>query len=163
MTLEGEGWGLRTPEDVPKGAFICEYVGKVVTIRELIERNIQNTGGRQTYTVLLDADWSSKGVLKDNDTLCLDATVYGNIARFVNHRCSNPNLVGIPVEVETPDRHYYHLAFFTTREVYAFEEITWVDWNPDWFSFDRSIPVGPEASLKLRNDESQIPLEVIVL
>ncbi|KAL6522782.1 hypothetical protein OROHE_016629 [Orobanche hederae] len=125
MTPEGKGWGLRTLEDVPKGAFICEYVGEVVTIRELFERNIQKSGGSQTYTVLLDADWSSKEVLKDNDALCLDATVYGNIARFINHRCSDANLVGIPVEVETPDRHYYHLAFFTTREVNAFEEITW--------------------------------------
>lgn len=77
-------------------------------------------------------------------------------------RCSDANLIDIPVQVETPDRHYYHvwvgllsmsmlthtythcnytpceraslstffvrlqLAFFTTRRVNAFEELSWV-------------------------------------
>ncbi|KAK6161109.1 hypothetical protein DH2020_004490 [Rehmannia glutinosa] len=132
MTPDRKGWGLRTLEDIPKGAFICEYVGEVVTSRELFERNIQNSGDKHTYPVLLDADWNSEGVVKDEEALCLDASVYGNIARFINHRCFDANLVGIPVEVETPDHHYYHLAFFTTREVSALEEITWdygIDFN----------------------------------
>ncbi|KAK6161211.1 hypothetical protein DH2020_004592 [Rehmannia glutinosa] len=132
MTPDRKGWGLRTLEDVPKGAFICEYVGEVVTNRELFERNIQNTGDKHTYPVLLDADWNSEDVVKDEEALCLDASVYGNIARFINHRCFDANLVGIPVEVETPDHHYYHLALFTTRKVNALEEITWdygIDFN----------------------------------
>ncbi|KAK6161219.1 hypothetical protein DH2020_004600 [Rehmannia glutinosa] len=132
MTPDRKGWGLRTLEDIPKGAFICEYVGEVVTNRELFERNIQNSGDKHTYPVLLDADWNSEGVVKDEEALCLDASVYGNIARFINHRCFDANLVGIPVEVESPDHHYYHLAFFTTREVSALEEITWdygIDFN----------------------------------
>ncbi|GFP83408.1 histone-lysine n-methyltransferase suvr4, partial [Phtheirospermum japonicum] len=126
MTSDRKGWGLRTLEDLPKGAFICEYVGEVVTIRELFERNVQKMSNSQTYPVLLDAGWSSKGVLKDDEALCLDATVYGNIARFINHRCCDANLVYVPVEVETPDHHYYHVAFFTTRKVRALEELTWV-------------------------------------
>ena len=36
--------------------------------------------------LVLDADWGSSGVLKDEKALCLDATFYGNVARFVNHR-----------------------------------------------------------------------------
>ncbi|KAI3473040.1 hypothetical protein Pfo_031066 [Paulownia fortunei] len=134
MTPE-KGWGLRTLEDIPKGAFICEYVGEVVTNKELFERNMRNTGDKHAYTVLLDADWSSEGVLKDEQVLCLDATVYGNVARFINHRCFDANLVEIPVEVETPDHHYYHLAFFTTRKVNALEELTrdyGIDFNDDY-------------------------------
>ncbi|PIA36247.1 hypothetical protein AQUCO_03400271v1 [Aquilegia coerulea] len=133
MTSEGKGWGLRTLEDLPKGAFICEYVGEVLTNTELYERNIQSTGKeKHTYPVLLDADWGSEGVLKDEEALCLDATYYGNVARFINHRCYDATMVEIPVEVETPDHHYYHLAFFTTREVDALEELTWdygIDFN----------------------------------
>ncbi|KAL3626477.1 hypothetical protein CASFOL_030026 [Castilleja foliolosa] len=125
MTSDGKGWGLRTLEDVPKGAFICEYVGEVVTIRELFERNVQKTSNGEMYPVLLDAGWSSKGLLKDDEALCLNATDYGNIARFINHRCFDANLIYIPVEVESPDRHYYHVAFFTTRKVKALEELTW--------------------------------------
>ncbi|KAF5187881.1 Histone-lysine n-methyltransferase suvr4 [Thalictrum thalictroides] len=139
MTSEGKGWGLRTLEDLPKGAFICEYVGEVLTNTELYERNIQSTGKeKHTYPVLLDADWGSEGVLKDEEALCLDATYYGNVARFINHRCSDATMVEIPVEVETPDHHYYHLAFFTTRKVDALEELTWdygIDFN------DHSHPV----------------------
>lgn len=86
MTSEGKGWGLRALEDLPKGAFVCEYVGEVVTNTELYERNMKNTGERHTYPVLLDADWGTEGVLKDEEALCLDATFYGNVARFINHR-----------------------------------------------------------------------------
>ncbi|XP_027182061.1 histone-lysine N-methyltransferase SUVR4-like [Coffea eugenioides] len=133
MTLEGKGWGLRTLEDLPKGAFVCEYVGEILTHMELSERNSLNTGKKNTYSVLVDAGWSTKRVLKDEETLCLDATFYGNVARFINHSCDNANLVGIPVEVKTPGHHYYHnlliilnlpLAFFTSRKVDALEELT---------------------------------------
>ncbi|KAJ0963677.1 hypothetical protein J5N97_028799 [Dioscorea zingiberensis] len=125
-TSEGKGWGLRTLDDLPRGAFVCEYVGEILTNMELYDRTIQTTGNaRHTYPVLLDADWGSEGVLKDEEALCLDATFYGNVGRFVNHRCNDANLIEIPIEVETADRHYYHLAFFTTRKVEALEELTW--------------------------------------
>lgn len=88
MTPGGKGWGLRTLENLPKGAFICEYVGEIVTNTELFDRNKRCAGKKHTYPVLLDADWGSEGVLKDEEALCLDATSYGNIARFINHRYS---------------------------------------------------------------------------
>ncbi|CAA6662532.1 unnamed protein product [Spirodela intermedia] len=118
--------GLRTTDDLPRGAFICEYVGEVLTNMELYDRTLKTTANsRHTYPVLLDADWGSEGVLKDEEALCLDGTFYGNVARFINHRCFDANLVEVPVEVETPDRHYYHIAFFTARKIEAFEELTW--------------------------------------
>ncbi|KAF8394235.1 hypothetical protein HHK36_020442 [Tetracentron sinense] len=126
FTSKRKGWGLRTLEDLPMGAFVCEYVGEILTNTELYERNIRSTGNeKHTYPVLLDADWGSERVLKDEEALCLDATIYGNVARFINHRCHDGNLIEIPVEVETPDHHYYHVAFFTTRKVDALEELTW--------------------------------------
>lgn len=87
FTSEGKGWGLRTLEELPKGTFVCEYVGEVITNTELYNRNMQGTGNeKHHYPVLLDADWGSEGVLKDEEALCLDATFYGNVARFINHR-----------------------------------------------------------------------------
>ncbi|KAL8170808.1 hypothetical protein V2J09_022612 [Rumex salicifolius] len=124
-TAEGKGWGLRCTEHLPKGAFVCEYIGEIMTNMELYERNLQNSSKRHTYPVNLDADWGSESILKDEEALCLDATVHGNVARFINHRCYDSNLLDIPVEVETLDRHYYHLAFFTAKEVQAYEELTW--------------------------------------
>ncbi|XP_062084357.1 histone-lysine N-methyltransferase SUVR4 [Humulus lupulus] len=125
FTREGKGWGVRSLDPLPKGAFVCEYIGEVLTNMELYNRNKKGSNDRHTYPVTLDADWGSEGFLKDEEALCLDGTYHGNVSRFINHRCSDPNLVDIPVEVETPDRHYYHLAFFTTRKVAAFEELTW--------------------------------------
>nr|GEX83574.1 probable inactive histone-lysine N-methyltransferase SUVR2 [Tanacetum cinerariifolium] len=126
MTPGGKGWGLRTLEDLPKGAFVCEYVGEVLTNAELYERVSRSANkDEHAYPVLLDADWAAESELKDEEALCLDATYYGNVARFINHRCFDSTLVEIPVEVENPDHHYYHLAFFTTRKVKALEELTW--------------------------------------
>jgi len=74
-------------EDLPKGIFVCEYVGEVVTNTELDERNKQSrVNQRHTYPVQLDADWGSESILDDDYALCLDATNYGNVARFINHR-----------------------------------------------------------------------------
>ncbi|KAF9588899.1 hypothetical protein IFM89_016862 [Coptis chinensis] len=138
LTSEGKGWGLRTLKDLPKGTFVCEYVGEILTNNDLWDRILRRTGNeKHTYTVLLDANWGSKGVLKDEEALCLDATYYGNVARFINHRCFDANLVDIPVEVEIPDHHYYHLAFFTTRQINALEELTWdygIDFDNDYHS-----------------------------
>ncbi|KAJ3680018.1 hypothetical protein LUZ60_016296 [Juncus effusus] len=112
---EEKGWGIRTLSPLPKGSFVCEYVGVVLTNIELYERQTRTGGSsseRHTYPVLLDADWSTEGILKDEEALCLDATHYGNVARFINHRCHDGNLIGIPVEIETPDHHYYHVFIY---------------------------------------------------
>ncbi|XP_058207893.1 probable inactive histone-lysine N-methyltransferase SUVR2 isoform X1 [Rhododendron vialii] len=139
MTPEGKGWGLRTLQDLPKGAFVCEYVGEILTNAELSDRISKSPNSEGlAYLVLLDANWGSGGVLKDEEALCLDATNYGNVARFINHRCFDPNLVEIPVEVETPDHRYYRLAFFTTRKVEAFEELTW-DYGIDFDDSDHPV------------------------
>ncbi|MCD7467422.1 hypothetical protein HAX54_004843 [Datura stramonium] len=139
MTPDGKGWGLRTLEDLPRGAFICEYVGEVLTNAELFDRVSQSPNREEhSYPVLLDADWGSEGVLKDEEALCLDATLFGNVARFINHRCFDSNMVEIPVEIETPDHHYYHLAFFTTRKVKALEELTW-DYGIDFDDHEHPV------------------------
>ncbi|XP_076921015.1 putative inactive histone-lysine N-methyltransferase SUVR2 [Bidens hawaiensis] len=126
MTPDSKGWGLRALEDLPKGAFVCEFVGEVLTCKELFNRVSQSSKEDEyAYPVFLDAEWGEENnESKEDEALCLDATYFGNVARFINHRCFDPNLVEIPVEVENPDRHYYHVAFFTTRKVKALEELT---------------------------------------
>uniref|UniRef100_A0A0D9VIG0 SET domain-containing protein n=1 Tax=Leersia perrieri TaxID=77586 RepID=A0A0D9VIG0_9ORYZ len=82
LTPGKKGWGLRSTEKLPRGAFVCEYVGEILTNTELYDRTIQKTGkAKHTYPLLLDADWGTEGVLKDEEALCLDATFYGNVAR----------------------------------------------------------------------------------
>ncbi|TKY62317.1 Histone-lysine N-methyltransferase SUVR4 [Spatholobus suberectus] len=138
LTSDGKGWGLRTLEDLPKGAFVCEFVGEILTVKELHERNMKYPkNGKYTYPILLDADWGS-GVVKDREALCLYAASYGNAARFINHRCLDANLIEIPVEVESPAHHYYHFAFFTSRKVAAQEELTW-DYGINFDDHDQPV------------------------
>ncbi|KAJ1416653.1 WIYLD domain [Sesbania bispinosa] len=135
---DGKGWGLRTLEDLPKGAFICEFVGEILTVKELHERNLKYPkNGKFTYPILLDADWGSRAV-KDNEALCLYAATFGNAARFINHRCLDANLIEIPVEVEGPTHHYYHFAFFTSRKIATHEELTW-DYGVNFDDHDQLV------------------------
>ncbi|KAL8254481.1 hypothetical protein R6Q59_032702 [Mikania micrantha] len=139
MTSSGKGWGLRALEDLPKGAFVCEFVGEVLTCNEFYNRVSQSSKkDEQAYPVFLDSEWGEESEFKEDEALCLDATYYGNVARFVNHRCFDANLVEIPVEVENSDRHYYHLAFFTTRKVKALEELT-RDYGIDFDDIDDPV------------------------
>ncbi|XP_012578721.1 PREDICTED: histone-lysine N-methyltransferase SETDB2 [Condylura cristata] len=54
----------------------------------------------------------------------LDATKEGNVGRFLNHSCC-PNLLVQNVFVETHDRNFPSVAFFTNRYVKARTELTW--------------------------------------
>ncbi|OMO97740.1 hypothetical protein CCACVL1_04472 [Corchorus capsularis] len=111
-TPEGKGWGVRSVNDLPRGAFVCEYVGEIITNAEMHERIMQSrSDNKNRYLVPLDADW-----------------------------CCDANLVEIPVEVESPDHHYYHFAFFTTREIAAMEELTW-DYGIEFGEQDHHQPV----------------------
>lgn len=136
---KAKGWGLRSTEELPRGTFVCEYVGEILTNLELYERTMSASGNeKHTYPVTLDADWASEGLLEDEDALCLDATRYGNVARFMNHRCCDANTIEIPVEIETPDHHYYHVAFFTTRKIEAKEELCW-DYGIDFSDINHPV------------------------
>lgn len=65
---------------------MCEYVGEILTCTEFYDRNLEsNKSGKCTYPVMLDADWGPRA-LKNEEALCLDATFFGNVARFINHR-----------------------------------------------------------------------------
>ncbi|KAF3335842.1 Histone-lysine N-methyltransferase SUVR4 [Carex littledalei] len=126
MTGDGRGWGLRTLDEIPKGTFICEFVGEILTAKEYQERYGRSKQSLiKSQPVFLDADWVPRSGLKDEEAFCLDTAFYGNIARFINHRCYDANLVEVPVEIETPDHLYYHLALFSSRKIEPLEELTW--------------------------------------
>ncbi|KAM0848342.1 hypothetical protein ACQ4PT_054450 [Festuca glaucescens] len=159
LTPGNKGWGLRAAEELPRGTFVCEYAGEILTNNELYERNNQETANaRHTYPVYLNSDRQTEDILEDDTALCLDATFYGNVARFINHRCNDANIIEVPVEIETPDHHYYHIAFFTKRKIKRFEELTWLttnvdmlqDLNPEtWCYYDYWSKDKPERRFKI--------------
>lgn len=113
-----KGWGVRTLQPVPTGSFLFEYVGQVCTNSESLQREKDGTR-TYWYTLSLDADWKAEAAANDRDALCLDGTLYGNVARFVNHRCEDANLVDVPVKINFDSPYNYHVAFFAKRNIRA--------------------------------------------
>lgn len=94
--------------DVPKGSFVCEYIGELISDSE--------ADRREDDSYLFDLD------NKDGDTYCIDARRYGNVARFINHLC-NPNLVPVKVFVEHQDLRFPRICLFASRDIPAYEEL----------------------------------------
>uniref|UniRef100_UPI00398F8BB9 uncharacterized protein n=1 Tax=Pristiophorus japonicus TaxID=55135 RepID=UPI00398F8BB9 len=59
-----------------------------------------------------------------NSCYFLDASEEGNIGRFINHSC-DPNLIVQSVFVDTHDKNFPWITFFTNRYIKAGSELTW--------------------------------------
>jgi len=75
-----KGRGLRLLEDVSKGDFIVEYVGRAVTKHYLPHLFNKYANERRLYIMALD------------NNIYLDARKRGGVARYINHSCE-PNCV----------------------------------------------------------------------
>ncbi|XP_063216055.1 histone-lysine N-methyltransferase EHMT2 isoform X2 [Bacillus rossius redtenbacheri] len=103
-----KGWGVRTLRPIPKGSYVCEYVGEIISDSE--------ADHREDDSYLFDLE------NKDGETYCIDARDYGNITRFINHMCL-PNLTSVRVFVEHQDLHFPRIALFANRDIEANEEL----------------------------------------
>uniref|UniRef100_A0A8D2L7H4 Uncharacterized protein n=1 Tax=Varanus komodoensis TaxID=61221 RepID=A0A8D2L7H4_VARKO len=89
------------------------------THKEMIGRDRQELAHKEA------AVEDEETYLKNRENPCLlDATEEGNVGRFLNHSCS-PNLFVQSVFVETHNRNFPWVAFFTNRHVKAGTELTW--------------------------------------
>ena len=116
-----KGWGVRSPDFVPKGSFICEYIGEYISDDE---------AERCAHVMILNAQrardlaWSmqlcrSRGIRYDNQKMsrlmdvvgdgkdvvrmCIDATHFSNLGR-----CANATGDPMPVVDEVWSRHLNH-------------------------------------------------------
>ncbi|XP_022652251.1 histone-lysine N-methyltransferase EHMT2-like isoform X2 [Varroa jacobsoni] len=102
------GWGVRALQEIPKGSFVCEYVGEVITDKEADQRE------EDSYLFDLEN--------RDGDTFCIDARHYGNVSRFINHACE-PNVHPVRVYVDHHDLRFPRIALFATRDIAAGEQL----------------------------------------
>ncbi|XP_034547913.1 histone-lysine N-methyltransferase EHMT1a isoform X2 [Notolabrus celidotus] len=102
------GWGVRAVQDVPQGAFICEYVGEIISDSEADKRE------NDAFLFTLDN--------KVEDVHCIDARLFGNIGRFINHLCE-PNLLAVRVFTMHQDLRLPRIAFFSSRPIKAGDQI----------------------------------------
>ncbi|XP_032592653.1 histone-lysine N-methyltransferase Su(var)3-9 isoform X2 [Drosophila grimshawi] len=116
-TSNGRGWGVRTPQLLRKGEFVCEYVGEIITTDEANERGkVYDDRGR---TYLFDLDYNATA----ESEYTIDAANYGNVSHFINHSC-NPNLAVFPCWIEHLNVALPHLVFFTLRQIKPGEELS---------------------------------------
>uniref|UniRef100_A0A8C7XSM9 Euchromatic histone-lysine N-methyltransferase 1a n=1 Tax=Oryzias sinensis TaxID=183150 RepID=A0A8C7XSM9_9TELE len=104
---EKMGWGVRALQDVPQGAFVCEYVGEIIRDTEADKRE------SDSFLFTLD---------NKVDAHCIDAKSFGNIGRFLNHLCE-PNLLAVRVFTTHQDLRFPRIAFFSSRPIRAGEQI----------------------------------------
>ncbi|GLH04577.1 Probable histone-lysine N-methyltransferase CG1716 [Gryllus bimaculatus] len=104
-----KGFGLRTLSDLPTGTFVMEYVGEVVDQKEFRRRakDYAKDKNRHYYFMALKSD------------AIIDATMKGNISRFINHSC-DPNAETQKWTVNGELR----IGFFSKRLIQAGEEVT---------------------------------------
>ena len=112
---QGKGDGLKTNTFIPKGSFVIEYIGEVITTDEARERCSDQESVESSYILTLQEHFGSQ-TLKHH----IDARHVGNEARFINHSCA-PNLFLLPVRVDSPTPR---LTFFSLRDIAVGEELS---------------------------------------
>uniref|UniRef100_A0A671YU30 Euchromatic histone-lysine N-methyltransferase 1a n=1 Tax=Sparus aurata TaxID=8175 RepID=A0A671YU30_SPAAU len=102
------GWGVRAMQDIPQGTFICEYVGEIITDAEADKRE------NDSFLFTLDN--------KVEEVHCIDARLFGNIGRFINHLCE-PNALAVRVFTMHQDLRFPRIALFSSRPIKAGDQI----------------------------------------
>jgi site-specific recombinase XerD len=110
-----KGWGVRSPDFIPKGAFICEYIGEYISDDEAESRGIRYDN--QHMSRLMDVVGDGRDVVR----MCIDATRFSNLGRFLNHSC-DPNCFKQRVFCDHNSR-LPRIAFFALRDIPPLEEL----------------------------------------
>jgi hypothetical protein len=120
MEKEGrfvKGWGVRSPDFVPRGSFLCEYIGEYISDDEAEMRGIKYDD--QNMSRLMDVVGDGKDVVR----MCIDATHFSNLGRFLNHSC-DPNVFKQRVFCDHNSR-LPRIAFFALRDIQPLEELAY--------------------------------------
>lgn len=128
----GKGWGVLAAEDIPRGAYIGEYTGDVISTRQMQARFTQreSSGITMNYVLVLrelasrPSDEGATGAEEQMSFSALrtivDATDRGCFTRLINHSCE-PNLTLTAVRLRSL---IPHLVLFAKRDVRQGEELS---------------------------------------
>jgi SET domain-containing protein len=111
------GWAVRTVDAVPAGVFICEYAGEHLPDDEAEERGILYD--QLELSRLMDVQGDGPDALR----MCVDATNFSNVARFINHSCA-PNCHKQRVFADHHTR-LPRIALFALCDIAPLEEISY--------------------------------------
>ncbi|CAG5918525.1 unnamed protein product [Menidia menidia] len=135
---EKMGWGVRAMQDISQGTFICEYVGEIITDAEGDKRE------NDSFLFTLDN--------KVGNTYCIDARLFGNIGRFINHLCE-PNLQAVKVFTMHQDQRFPRIAFFSSRAIKVGDQIG-IDYGDNYWRVKSKYFNCQCGSVKCRHSAS---------
>nr|XP_019960975.1 PREDICTED: histone-lysine N-methyltransferase SETD1B-like [Paralichthys olivaceus] len=103
-------WGLFAMEPIAAEEMVIEYVGQIIrqVIADMREQRYEEEGIGSSYLFRVDQD------------TIIDATKYGNLARFINHSC-NPNCYAKIITVESQKK----IVIYSRQPISINEEITY--------------------------------------
>ncbi|EGX91310.1 SET domain containing protein [Cordyceps militaris CM01] len=141
--LDGVGYGLFTAEDIGQDDFVIEYVGELITHDEGVRRearrgDVFDEGSNISYVF----------TLLENEGIWVDAAIYGNLSRYINHASENDR-TGSNI---TPRILYvngeYRIKFTALRDIRAGEEL--------FFNYGENFPNLTKKLLDTRTGEKPV-------
>lgn len=106
-------------EYIPAGSFVIEYTGELITAEEAKKRTTHYKRKGISDQYMFDLDYNEK----NESFYSIDATMKGNLSRFINHSC-NANLQTWPAIYRSEDKYKHRLYYFALRAIRASEELT---------------------------------------
>ncbi|XP_077972009.1 histone-lysine N-methyltransferase SUV39H2-like [Styela clava] len=143
QTPNGKGWGVKALQPIPKGAFVIEYVGEVITNVEAERRGMEYDSEGITY--LFDLDYH-----ETDNPMTVDATRFGNVSHFINHSCA-PNLQVYNVFINNMDLSLPRIALFARKNINVNEELSF-----DYQMTGASEDMQDQASEEISDRQSEV-------
>jgi SET domain-containing protein len=107
-----KGHGVKASMNINPYTLIGEYSGKVLIYRSIINDNLNDY-----YFTLLDSGIS-------NTSLVVDASVFGNITKFINSAKQEYNCSSVLLNIENKA----HIFYYTTKLILKGQELV-IDYN----------------------------------
>ncbi|KAI0198347.1 hypothetical protein F4808DRAFT_436083 [Astrocystis sublimbata] len=139
------GFGLFTTEDIGPDEFVIEYVGELISQDEGVRRE-----ARRGDVFDESSNSSYLFTLLEQEGIWVDAAIYGNLSRYINHQDSNCNV--------TPKILYvngeYRIKFTSLREIKAGEEL-FFNYGENFPNLTKKLLQEEKAEKKRRKAKEQ--------
>ncbi|KAL2020713.1 hypothetical protein VTK56DRAFT_8013 [Thermocarpiscus australiensis] len=112
--LEGCGYGLFAAEDIAQDEFVIEYTGELISHDEGVRRE-----NRRGDVFDEENKVSYLFTLLEQEGIWVDAAIYGNLSRYINHASETCNIMPKIMYVN----HEFRIKFSALRDIKAGEEL----------------------------------------
>ncbi|KAF5492315.1 Histone-lysine N-methyltransferase EZH1 [Colletotrichum siamense] len=142
--LEGCGYGLFTAEDIAQDEFVIEYTGELIVADEGVRRE-----ARRGEAFAVEKSTSYVFSLLDYEGIWVDAAIYGNLSRYINHAVEAANVQPGILYVNGE----YRIRFSATRSIKAGEEL--------FFNYGENFPNLTKKMIKEKadNEDGEVGVE----